>query len=89
MNPSVRIALDGILLVALIMALALWGSASAEVEFMQAQHQKLQADLRHWKGIAYRMQDFENQSIHAAQMETMQVYQQMQGELDACRKGQK
>ena len=71
------------------LAAGIYVTMDTEQEAQLARIKSLQSDVRHWKAIAYRAQDYENQAIHDAQTETMAVYQRMQGEVDACRKGAK
>lgn len=75
--------------VGMVVAIGMWQAKDAELDEVMRQQTKMAADVRHWKGIAYRAQDYENQAIHDAQAETMAVYQRMQGEVDACRAGKR
>jgi len=87
MDPAVRFAVNAVLLLGMVIAAVMYDTTADEVNALLDKQKRLEADLRHFKGIAWRAQDFENQAVHAAQMETMAVYQQMQAQLDACRKG--
>lgn len=87
MEPAVRFAVNAVLLLGMVIAAVLYSLTLNEVDSLRDKQKRLEADVRHFKGIAWKAQDFENQAVHAAQMETMQVYQQMQAQLDACRKG--
>jgi hypothetical protein len=76
-------------IVGMCVAAGIYTTMDAQQDDQAAHIKRLESDIRHWKGIAYKAQDYENQAIHDAQMETLSVYHRMQAEVDACVKGKR
>lgn len=69
-----------LLSIVVILATSGWIITDIEVSAMKAEKVKMQADLRHWKGIAYKVDSYIIQEVHDAQMETLRIA----GELALC-----
>jgi hypothetical protein len=76
----------------LLMALgsiALLAGERAEHAMTLAALKRSQADVRHFKSIAYKAEDNWAEQMHACYSEVSDVIHRMQGEIDACKGAKK